>query len=852
MTVRILLLSTLLYCTVPAAFAQGRVYRDRVEPQWNVSGTQFWYSNRLPEDGREFWLVDAEQGSRRPAFDAEAVAQAFSRQLSQEMDPRQLPVDSLEFAAAAETLVLVGKNGRFLWNTAQSSLTPLPQDAATALRLFLPPRPSQGSSDSTELEIHNQLDQPVSLIWISTAGEERHYADVAPGASHRQHSWAGHVWMLRVEDSGNSGCFRVPADGISVTVTRELLTSVERQPRGGRRNRQPGAENPVSPDAHWQPFVRENNLWLKNLQDESEQQLTNSGTAEWTFRRDAQRARSVGMNFDLQDFPDHVSNCRWSPDSEYLLAWQTTQVTETRVHYVESTPGDQLQPRLHSYPYLKPGAEIPVATPHLFRISDATHIPVSTDLFPNPWSLEFQRWSADGSRCWLMYNERGHQRIRLLEITVDDGKVRTVIDEYSPTFIHYSAEGKTELRWLSDEQAIWTSERSGWNHLYSIDLQHGKVAHPITTGEWNVRRIDRIDMEAGLIWFTAVGIIAGQDPGFEHACRVRLDGSELRVLTEGDGFHQIQWSPDRRWFIDRWSRVDLPPVSDLRSADGALVCRLETADASELLTDGRTLPIRFTAAGRDGHTPIWGIIHLPDDFSPDRSWPVVENIYAGPHDYHVPKEFRSVWGHQRQIANSGFIVVQIDGMGTAWRSREFHNVCWQNLKDAGFPDRIAWMQAAAQAFDWLDLSRVGIYGGSAGGQNAMAALLWHGDFYRAAVADCGCHDNRMDKIWWNEQWLGLPRNDIYERNSNTEHAHLLQGRLMLVVGELDRNVDPATTMQVARRLIQAGKDFDLVVVPGAGHGACETPWASRKRIEFFRTALGQPEPRAATVQAVPD
>ncbi len=852
MSARVLLLSTLLFCTAPAALAQGRVYRDRVEPQWNDAGTQFWYRNRLAEDKREFWLVDAERGSRRPAFDAIQVAAAFTAEFQEETDPGQLPVDSLEFAATADTLILIGRRGRFLWNPAQATLTSLPADAATAPRLFLPPQPSQGSSDSTELEIQNQLQEAVSLIWISPAGEERHYADVAPGASHRQHSWAGHVWMLRTPNSGSNGCFRVPADGISVIVTKELFRNIERQSRGGRRGSRAAVENARSPDGHWQPFVKENNLWLKNLQDESERQLTTTGTADWTFRRDAQRARSVGMNYDLPDFPDHVSSCHWSPDSRFLLAWQTTQVTETRVHYVESAPGDQLQPRLHSYPYLKPGATIPVPTPHLFRISDAAHIPISPELFPDPWSLEFERWSEDGSRCWLMYNERGHQRMRLLEITADNGAVRTIIDEHSPTFIHYSTGGKTELRWLSDEQAIWTSERSGWNHLYSIDLEQGGVAYPITTGDWNVRRIDRVDSEAGFIWFTAVGIIAGQDPYFEHACRVRLDGSELSILTEGDGFHQIQWSPDRRWFIDRWSRVDLPPISDLRAADGRLVCRLETADASELLTNGRTLPVRFTAAGRDGHTPIWGILHLPDDFSADRSWPVVENIYAGPHDYHVPKEFRSVWGHQRQIANSGFIVVQIDGMGTAWRSRKFHDVCWQNLRDAGFPDRIAWMQAAADAFDWMDLSRVGIYGGSAGGQNALAALLWHGDFYDAAVADCGCHDNRMDKIWWNEQWLGLPQHGNYERNSNTEHAHLLQGHLMLVVGELDRNVDPATTMQVARKLIQAGRDFDLVVVPGAGHGACETPWASRRRVEFFRTTLGQPAARSPAPPEITD
>jgi dipeptidyl aminopeptidase/acylaminoacyl peptidase len=539
------------------------------------------------------------------------------------------------------------------------------------------------------------------------------------------------------------------------------------------------------------------------------------------------------MDYDREDFPEHLADVRWSPDSKYLLAFQTTQVPERRVHYVESTPGDQLQPRLQSYPYLKPGDPIPVPSPRLFRLDDRTEIPLNNQSFPNPWSLEFQRWRPDGSGFWLLYNERGHQRLRLLEVTVATGEVHVVIDEFSPTFIHYSSDGKFELRWMADGSILWASERSGWNHLYRYSSETRSVLNAVTQGDWNVRRIEHIDEATGEIWFYAVGVRPEQDPYHEHLCRCRWDGSGFQVLTEGDGTHSIEWSPGRRWFIDRWSRVDLPPVTELRSADGKKVCDLETADASELLAGRGRWPQRFAALGRDGKTMIYGLIHRPREFDPSRKYPVVENIYAGPHDYHVPKAFRAVWGHQQQIADRGFIVVQIDGMGTAWRSKAFHDVCWQNLRDGGFPDRIAWMRQAAVAHAELDLNRVGIYGGSAGGQNALAALLWHGDFYRAAVADCGCHDNRMDKIWWNEQWMGVPAGDVYERNSNRENARQLQGNLMLVVGELDRNVDPASTMQVARKLVEANRDFEMMVVPGAGHGACETPWASRRRLEFF-------------------
>ena len=270
---------------------------------------------------------------------------------------------------------------------------------------------------------------------------------------------------------------------------------------------------------------------------------------------------------------------------------------------------------------------------------------------------------------------------------------------------------------------------------------------------------------------------------------------------------------------------------------GELIAELDRQDTSRKFR-GRRLTERFVAKGRDGKTDIWGIIHLPRGYSADRRYPVVENIYAGPHDHHVPKAFRTSYRHQHQIADRGIIVVQIDGMGTAWRSKAFHDVCHRNLRDAGFPDRIAWMKSAAEKHPAMDLNRVGIYGGSAGGQNAMAALLWHGTFYKAAVADCGCHDNRMDKLWWNEQWMGLPGDGHYVANSNAENAYRLQGRLMLVVGELDRNVDPASTTQVVNQLIRANKDFEFLLIPGAGHGACERPYGSRRRADFLAQSLG--------------
>ncbi|MHC4452486.1 MAG: S9 family peptidase, partial [Planctomycetota bacterium] len=502
---------------------------------------------------------------------------------------------------------------------------------------------------------------------------------------------------------------------------------------------------------------------------------------------------------------------------------------------VESAPKDQLQPRVHTFRYAKPGDRVDHPRPWFFKLKGEP-IEIDDTHFAQPWSLTRFRWSKLGFT--FLYNQRGHQALRLIAVDAKSGKPRVLIDERSPTFLDYA--GKLYLHYGRDH-LIWMSERDGWNHLYRYD-QAGKLRNRITKGAWAVRSVEWVDRTR--IWFWAGGVVAGEDPYHLHLCRANLDGTGFKVLTAGDGTHEVTFSPRRRTFIDSWSRVDQPPVHVLRSAsDGALIAELERADWSGLLATGWKPPIRFVAKGRDKKTDIFGIVHRPTTFDEKRRYPVVEAIYAGPHAAHVPKAFRSFHGAQT-VAELGFLVVQIDGMGTSHRSKAFHDVCWKNLADAGFADRIAWMRAAAKTIPQMDLTRVGIYGGSAGGQNAMRGLLAHPDFYKVGVADCGCHDNRMDKIWWNELWMGWPVGDHYKEQSNVTQAHKLQGKLLLIVGELDRNVDPASTMQVADALVKANKKFDLVVIPGAGHGAAGTPYGTRRLRDFLVRHLHGIEPRA--------
>jgi dipeptidyl aminopeptidase/acylaminoacyl peptidase len=334
----------------------------------------------------------------------------------------------------------------------------------------------------------------------------------------------------------------------------------------------------------------------------------------------------------------------------------------------------------------------------------------------------------------------------------------------------------------------------------------------------------------------------GEDPYFVHYYRIGFDGKNLvRLTDDGPGTHNVTFSPDYSVYVDEWSRVDQPPVALLRrSSDAKVLLELERADASQLLAAGWIAPEPFVAKGRDGVTDIHGLIFRPSNFDPAKAYPVIEHIYAGPHGAFTPKTFAAYRGLQAQ-AELGFIVVQIDGMGTNYRSKAFHDVAWKNLKDAGFPDRILWHKAVAARYSWYDISRVGIYGGSAGGQSAMGALLFHPDFYDAAVAFAGSHDNRMDKIWWNEQYMGWPVGPEYAASSNVDNAHRLQGKLLLIVGELDTNVDPSSTFQVVDALIKAGKTFDFLFLPGAGHTE-GGQYGERRRWDFFVEHLLGAEP----------
>ncbi len=794
----------------------NKVFKQRVRPHWFSNNTKFWYQNDLPEKKREFILVDAVACTRRRAFDHERLAKVLAQITNKDIRSDQLPISKLKFLESDSLLQFTSQGQRWncdLDNYEMQAISPdeEPLDSLQQTRL----RASSPSQEETYVTFINRTKNSVELYWVDANRQQQRYTTIPVGKQHRQHTYVGHVWLITNPEGKRLAVFTAAEEEATAVIdenTRPLAPGFRRFGPNRQRGR--------SPDGKWRAFFQDHNLYVQNLATEKEFALTSDGTEANAY----------------------AERLFWSPDSQKLVALRVQKGDERKIHLIESSPKDQLQPKLHTLPYAKPGDKITIRKPHLFDVTTKKHIPISDELFTNPWSISDIQWLPDSGSFTFLYNQRGHQILRIVSVDAANGKTCSVIEEKSKTFIDYA--GKYFCHPLHDtKEIIWMSERDGWNHLYLYDADTGMVKNQITKGKWVVRGVERIDEEKRQIWFRAGGIRNGQDPYYVHYCRIDFDGSNLVILTEGNGAHDIQFSPDRRYFIDRWSRVDLPPVSELRDAEtGRLICELEQADWSELIKTGWRAPEPFVAKGRDGKTDIYGIIIRPSNFDPKRSYPVIEQIYAGPQGAFVPKSF-GLQTRQHAITELGFIVVQTDGMGTSQRSKAFHDVCWKNLGDSGFPDRILWIKAAAAKYPYMDISRVGIYGGSAGGQSALRALLAFGDFYKVAVADCGCHDNRMDKIWWNELWMGWPIGPHYEEQSNVTQAHKLKGKLLLTVGELDRNVDPASTMQVVDALIKADKDFDLLIVPGRGHGVGEIPYASRRRMDFFVRHLLGVEPR---------
>jgi dipeptidyl aminopeptidase/acylaminoacyl peptidase len=778
---------------------------------WIGGSDHFWYSKAV-KGGTEFVLADAQAGTRKPAFDHEKLAAAINAAAGTKVTALILP-----FAPVAGGRGTGGGRGAAAGN-APGALTFLDNEKAIQFGVAgfeykctlteyvctkgapLPANAGRGAAGRGPEAESPMADQDNLLAAPPMAG-----GDPVDGLEYQPPP----------QEGGTGGGFGRGQTGCAAPPETPRAQGQGRGGRGGRPGVGAQIGSQVAPepsevcasfDGKWEALIENYNVFLHQVgSKEKAAPLSSDG--------------SEGNYYTLRSIA-------WSPDSKKLAAYHTRPGYDREIHYIESSPADQIQPKQSAIFYRKPGDALDIAYPALFDVASRHEIEIDHALFPNAFAITTPVWWKDNRGFTFEYNQRGHQVYRVIEVDAQSGKARVLIDEQSKTFIYYNllgpglTDGGRRYRHdLNDgKEIVWASERDGWEHLYLYDGVTGQVKNQITKGNWLVRAVDYVDDAKRQIWFQAGGINPDQDPYFAHSYRINFDGSGLTTFTRANGNHTVTFSRDRKYYVDTWSRVDLPPVSELRrTEDQGLVMQLEKSDASALLAAGIRYPEVFVAKGRDAKTDIWGIIVRPTNFDASKKYPVIEQIYAGPHGSFVPKSFIALPATQA-LAELGFIVVQIDGMGTCNRSKAFHDVAYKNLGDAGFPDRILWHKAVAAKYPYYDISRVGIYGTSAGGQSSLGGVLFHPDFYKVVVTNSGCHDNRMDKIWWNEQWMGWPVGPEYAAASNVDNAYRLQGKALIIIGEMDTNVDPASSLQVVNALVKAKKHFDMLYIPGQNHG----------------------------------
>lgn len=796
--------------------AQKCIESTTVTPRWLPGGNVFWYK-QSPEPGKhQFFLIDAVQKRRELAFDHKQLAESLRQKTNEEVSDLALPFTWIEPVPEESSVRFRFDNRKWQFER-DKKLEEWDGDFTTGPEGMLQKEVlSSHSSADVTVDFVNRTGKTLRVYWINWDAKPVYYLTIQNGHTRRQRTYVGHVWRLvDASDEKFRAVYAAPDVGMHTAVIENLSDSIpEISPPTG--DEESGTKDDPAELENRTLHVRDFELWYKDDEGQNHQ-LSKNGSEESPFD----------------------TNCIYpSTDKQYAVVWQYTPAQDHKINLVESSPEDQIEPKLHTKEYLKPGDHVGIDRPRLFDLKSRREVPTDDTLFKNPYKLRNIGWNKNGKEYLLYFNERGHQHVRVIGISTD-GNVRVVVEESSNTFVDYT---KSYYKVLKDSnELLWASERDGYNHLYLIDMITGTVKTQITKGSWMVNVIDFVDEEARRVWFQAYGLKDGEDPYHAHLARVNFDGSDFKILTDGDGTHSWAFSPDRRYLIDTWSRVDSPPTTVLRNGEsGEQIMELEKGDLEDLGDKGWCSPERFVAPGRDGETLIYGIIIRPADFDSTKKYPVLDAIYAGPHGFHVHKAF-SPLSSQRQWADQGYVVVEIDGMGTNWRGKAFHDVCYKNLRDSGLPDHIAWLRSAASTRPWIDLSRVGIMGGSAGGQNTVAGMLHQSEFFKVGIADSGCHDNRMDKIWWNELWMGYPVDEAYEKSSNITHASKLKGALMLIVGDLDDNVDPSSTFQMVNALNKAGKNYEFLFIPGGKHCCGSGKYGLARQSEFFKRHLQQEE-----------
>lgn len=637
----------------------------------------------------------------------------------------------------------------------------------------------------------------------------------------------------------------------------DLPACKEAERQGDQPGRPPAPPRPdvPSPDGKLTAFIRDWNLWIRDAATGKETQLTTDGVKDFGYATDnagwSRSDRAILL---------------WSPDSRKIATYQQDQRQTGEMYLVDTRVG---HPRLEAWKYPLPGD--PVVTtiqrviidlssgePRVIRLqmpADQHRSSLCDDLAcRGEW--DDVQWSPDGSQLAFISTSRDHKHETLRVADAATGAIRDVLHEDVTTF-YESGNGRANWRFLPATNAvIWFSERDNWGQLYLYNLETGALAHQITTGDGNVVQLLRVDEKNRWLYFTAVGKEQGRDPYFRALYRVDFDGGHLQLLTPEDGDHDVALAPSGRYLVDTWSRPDVPPVSVLRRADGKTVMPLEHADISRLVAAGWKPPMPIVVKARDGQTDLYGLLFRPTDFDPAKKYPIVNHVYPGPQAGSVGgRQFSASRGDTQALAELGFVVVEIDGMGTPWRSKKFHEAYYGRMGDNTLPDQVAGMKELGARYPWIDLDRAGIYGHSGGGFATADAMFRYPDFFKVGISEAGNHDNRDYEDDWAEKWEGLlvtspDGTTSYDEQANQLQAKNLKGKLLLAHGTMDTNVPPYNTLLVVDELIKADKDFDLIMLPNRGHGFGNEPYMVRRRWDYFvKHLLGAEPPKEYRMHA---
>jgi dipeptidyl aminopeptidase/acylaminoacyl peptidase len=601
----------------------------------------------------------------------------------------------------------------------------------------------------------------------------------------------------------------------------------------------------LSPDGKKAAFIKDYNLWVRDIATNKQTQLTKDGVKDFGYATD-------NAGWTKSDRPVLL----WSPDSKKIATFQHDARGVREMYLVRTAVG---HPDLEAWKYPLAGdmnifkiqrviVEVDVPRVIRFQMPPDSHRSSLCDHVSCAGTFADVQWSTDGTQLAFISSSRDHKKAQFRIADASTGKVRDVLQETVETY-YEGGNDRPNWRYLAaSNEVIWFSEREDWGHLYLYDARTGRLKNRITSGDGNVTQISQVDEKNRVVYFLAVGKEKGRDPYFTHLYRVGLDGKNQTLLTPEDANHVVTLSTSGKFFVDNYSKPDTPAVAVVRDNEGKLVLTLEKADISRLSATGWKPPMPITVKARDGMTDLYGLMYRPTTFDPGKKYPVINHIYPGPQTGSVgSRNFLTARGDAQALAELGFVVVEIDGMGTPWRSKKFHDAYFGNMGDNTLPDQVAGMKELAARYPWIDVDRTGIYGHSGGGYAAAGAMFRYPDFFKVGISEAGNHDNREYEDDWGEKWQGLLQNGPgtatnYDNQSNQYVAKNLKGKLLLAHGTMDDNVPPDNTLLVVDALIKANKDFDLLLLPNRNHGFGNDPYMIRRRWDYFVRNLAGIEP----------